>query len=505
MPSPKPTNSRRAAPARPLPLDLERYCAYSRAILLDNGQRFEQQSWQRPLAADSLSGIRELHIRIPEENGKTTWVAADNLIHLATHNSPRAVVAARNEKQAKILYNQAVAMVEGTPALARRLVIRDGTNEIRLKGRKGNVGLQVIPADALSAHGAINTKVTIDEMHALPGLDLYRVLAGKLGKREGAQLIAISTAGEPDSEYELMWAEMLTPGGRYEIESRGPRCVRAVGPQSIAWCWSLVKGDDPEDLALVKLANPLEQITVVTLQAKRDLPGWELSHWLKVVCNVPTRDQALRFLAEGDWDAANVGVDCPTIPEGVPIIVGADWGWADDATAYVPAWYDEDGMLLLGAATIVEPPRNGTDLTPQEALKRLAAIDAVNPISVIAHDETYGGKIMTGLLVERFPTADIIPVTKADADAAPLHFSEQLRGGKLKHTGDATLKRHLMNAIRVPIQDDPEHFRIKRLKESRHAPSQRALREIDAAVAAVNAVWGAVGREPTDEPFLKFL
>jgi phage terminase large subunit-like protein len=281
--------------------------------------------------------------------------------------------------------------------------------------------------------------------------------------------------------------------------------VRAVGPQSIAWCWSLVKGDDPEDLALVKLANPLEQITVVTLQAKRDLPGWELSHWLKVVCNVPTRDQALRFLAEGDWDAANVGVDCPTIPEGVPIIVGADWGWADDATAYVPAWYGEDGMLLLGAATIVEPPRNGTDLTPQEALKRLAAIDAVNPISVIAHDETYGGKIMTGLLVERFPTADIIPVTKADADAAPLHFSEQLRGGKLKHTGDATLKRHLMNAIRVPIQDDPEHFRIKRLKESRHAPSQRALREIDAAVAAVNAVWGAVGREPTDEPFLKFL
>jgi phage terminase large subunit-like protein len=486
-------------------LTLSQYRAICAVVRLDNGQPFILDGWELGVARDLLTGIRETHVRIPEENGKTTFVAADNLVHLISHPAPRAVVAARNEKQAKILYNQAVAMVEATPALARRLVIRDGTNEIRLKGRKGNVGLQVIPADELSAHGAINTRVTIDEMHALPGLGLYRVLSGKLGKREGAQLIAISTAGEPDSEYELMWEEMLTAGGRYVVERIGKRCVRSVGPQSIAWCWALEKGDDHEDMTVVKRANPLRTITPATLQAKRDLPGWELAHWLRVVCNVPTRDQALRFLAEGDWDAANVAEDCPIMPPGVPVIVGADWGWADDSTAYVPAWYSEDGMLLLGPATVVEPPRNGTDLTPQEALRRLEEVDAVNPIVAIAHDETYGGKIMTGLLVERFPAADIIPVSQADAAEAPLHFGEQLRGGKLKHTGDPTLKRHLMNAVRVPIQDDPEHFRIKRLKGSRHAPHQRAVREIDAAIAAVNAVWGAVGREPTDDPFLIFL
>ena len=40
-----------------------------------------------------------------------------------------------------------IKRVVGVPG--DRLLIRDGTNEIRLKGRRGNVGMQVIPADEL--------------------------------------------------------------------------------------------------------------------------------------------------------------------------------------------------------------------------------------------------------------------------------------------------------------------------------------------------------------------
>lgn len=501
MPSTKPMSSQGLALGGRPSLDLyRRLCA---AIMLDSGEPFVLDEWETWVAADVLSGVRETHVRVPEENGKTTWVAADNLIHLITHPKPRAVVAARNEKQAKILYLQAVAMVSETPELDRRLVIREGTNEIRLKGRRGDVGLSVIPADELSAHGGINTRVTLDEMHALPGLGLYRVLAGKLGKRPGAQFIGISTAGEPDSEYELMWAAMLSSP---TAKKRGPRVTRVSGPEHVAWCWALEKTDDPDDMEVVKLAQPSPRITPATLQTKRDLPGWELKHWLTVVCNMPTRDFVLRFLAEGDWDAADVSEDCPQIPEGVPIIVGADWGWTDDATTYVPAWYDEDGMLLLGKLEVVEPPRNGTDLTPQEALARLDVLNGRNPIEVIAHDESAGGggKVMTGLLEERYPDATIVPVTAKDADSAPAYFNEQLRSGTLKHTGDAALKRHLMNAIRTPVKDDPERFRISRPKASRHAPHQRQVREIDGAVAAVNSVWGAIGVEPSVTPELMF-
>ena len=503
MPSRKPTSSPPAAlPERP---SFELYQRLIGAIVLDTGQPIgELESWEAKVARDQLAGYREVHVRIPEENGKTTFEAADNLVHLITHPKPRAVIAARNEKQAKVLYHQAVSMVEATPELARRLVIREGTNEIRLKGRRGDVGLAVIPADELSAHGGINTKVTIDEMHALASLGLYRVLAGKMGKRAGAQLATISTAGEPDSEYELFWEEMLLRATK--VDRIDARCWRAEGPHSVAWSWALEKDDDSNDMEAVKLANPASWITPETLQVKRDLPGWELKHWLMVVCNVPTRDFVLRFLAEGDWNAASIAEDCPEIPKGAPILVGADWGWTDDATAYCPAWFSDD-YLLLGKLEVVEPPRNGTDLTPQEALKRLKALNDRNPIAVIAHDESAGGggKVMAGLLAEAFPYAEIVGVTSSDADSAPGYFNEQLRAGKLKHTGDPDLKRHLMNAVRVPVKDDTERFRIARPKSSRHSPSQRQIREIDGAVAAVNAVWGAVGREPAPEPFFALL
>ena len=483
-------------------LTLSDYRGLCAAITLDNGLPLDLEPWQCDVVADLLSGIPQLHVWVPEANGKTTLVAAINLIHLITHPSPRAVVAARNEKQAKLLYHQALAMVQATPELDRRLVIRDGTNEIRLKGRKGNVGLWVIPGDELSAHGALNTLVTVDEMHALPGLGLVRVLTGKMQKRPGAQFIGISTAGEPDSEFEVLRQGVLT--GSPLIERRGPRCTRCAGPQHVAWNWALDPDDDIDDMDLVKLANPLGMITPVTLRAKRDQPTFEEKHWRTVTCNLPTRDYAMRFLQEGDWDGA---LEHGAIPEDVPVTYGADWGWTDDATAIVPLWRRPDNTLLMGAATVLDPPRNGTDLTPQEVLARFLELARRNPADTIAHDEgAYGGgKVMTGLLMEAFPETRIIPVTPKDANDAAGFFREQLRGGLLKHVDDPTLKRHLLNAVCVPSRDDPERFRIGRMKESRHAAHQRAVREIDAAVAAVLAVWGTVGVPPYVEPDFDFV
>ena len=490
------TNSRRRASASPL----DRFRELGRQITLDNGRPFEAEPWQCDVVGDLLAGKPEVHLWVPEANGKTTLAALVAIHHLLTRPDPRIVVAAASELQARTLYNQAEGMVLSSPWLEDELSVRTGTLEIRV--RHGVGGLKVIAADQLRAHGQINSLVILDEMHAHPGLGLYRVLAGKLTKREGAQLLSISTAGEPDSEFEQMRSTMLTEAAL--IERRGPRCIRVEDEQYAAWCWALQPEDDIDDMELVALANPLGTMTPEVLAGKRARPGYEEKHWRTFACNLPTRDFVYRFLAEGDWDAANVGADCPTIPEGVPIIVGADWGWTDDATAIEPAWFDEDDMLLLGPLTVVEPPRNGTDLTPQEVLAAIGRLEDHNPIAVIAHDESAhgGGKIMTGLLVERFPYADVVPVTNANADDAPGYFNEQLRAGRLKHTGDPTLRRHLMNAVRVPVRGDTERFRIARVKESRHAPHQRPVREIDGAVAAVNAVWGAIGREPTPEPFM---
>lgn len=482
---------------------LEQYCALCRAITLDNGRRFEPEPWELLVFADFLTGIRETHLWVPEENGKTTIVAAVAVIHLVTTPDPRAVVGARNEKQAKLLYNQAVAMIQATPELDQRLVIRDGTNEIRLKGRKGNVGLQVIPADELSAHGALNTLVALDEMHALAGLGLYRVLTGKLGKREGAQFLGISTAGEPDSEFEQLRQQILT--GSASIEKRGPRVTRAAGPQHVAWNYALEAGDDVEDMEVVKLANPLTSITPATLQAKRDLPGYEEKHWRTFVCNLPTRDFVSRFLPEAEWAAA--GIDEP-IPVAVPVVWGIDWGWKDDATAIVPLWERDDGVLVLGTAVILEPPRNGTQLKPGDVLSAMAKLSERNPVVAVGHDESAmgGGHLMGEWLAENLPPqAQITGILAREVAPAAGHFLEELRAGNLLHTRDPVLTRHLLNAIRVPVGVAGDLFKIGRPKSSRHAVYQRGIREIDAAIAALNAVWVSVGIAPAPEVFFDLI
>ena len=484
------------------PLTVEEYAEACRDLItLDNGLPLELEDFQLAIVGDLLSGVRELHIRIPEENGKTTLLAVVSILHLLSTPDPRVAIGARNKDQAKILFNQALKIVQGCAPLEGRLDIRDGTNEIRIRGMKGGAGLRVIPADELTAHGGIYTLAVLDEMHALPGMGLFQTLAGKIGKRSG-QIVTISTAGEPDGEYEQLWGNIIATA--HTVERRGPRCTRAEGPHHVAWGWSLDPDDDPEDLSLVKLANPASWITVETLTEKRSLPSWSLRHWLTVVCNRPTRDFDRRFLQEGDWDAASVADVISRIPEGVPVLVGADWGFIDDATAYVVAWHSQD-YILLDEAIVVTPPRDGTALSPTEVLRPLVLLNARNPIQVVAHDATMQGVAMQGLLVEAFPNAEVVSVTAADMNNAPHYFAGQLGAGKLKHTGGPILKRHLMNTLIVPVKNDPERYRIDRPVSSRHATHKRQTREIDAAIAAVNAVWGAVGREPAgDEPFLIF-
>jgi hypothetical protein len=477
---------------------VELFVAFCAAITLDNGLPFAVEAWQLEVVADLLSGVTEEHLWVPEGNGKTTLAAAVALFHLCSTPRPKVLVAAESKQQARTLYEQAIGMVYGSRYLERRLTVRESTLEIRPKRGPGN--LKVIAGEDHRAHGTIPTLVILDEMQAHPGLGMYRTLAGKLPKR-GGQLFSISTAGEPDSEFENLRSEVLARTAQSTTDGRH---TRAVGPHHVIHNWALRPDDDVNDMAVVAMANPLVAVTEQVLAAKRSAPAWEEKHWRTFVCNLPTRDFVARFLPASEWTEAGVDEE---IPEGEPITLGIDWGWIEDATAFVPLWRREDGVLVLGPARILEPPRNGTQLDPGLVEAALLELQERNPIIALAHDASPmgGGHLMTGWLAEHFPATDVLPVTPGDVADAAGHFLEQLRAGALKHTKDPTLTRHLLNAIRVAVTGVADKFRLGRSKESRHAPHQRAMREIDAAVAAVLAVWGTVGGEPVPEPFLLFL
>jgi len=76
-------------------------------------------------------------------------------------------------------------------------------------------------------------------------------------------------------------------------------------------------------------------------------------------------------------------------------------------------------------------------------------------------------------------------------------FTEGLRNGKLRHTGDMGLKRHALNAVAYMLPDGGARF--KRPSETRQGGNQDA-RVIDALVAAAMVHSVAVEHHSTPAP-----
>src|SRR3990172_3851088 len=95
------------------------------------------------------------------------------------------------------MYRQADGFVERSDLSGFRCY--DGYRRIvhKVSGSR----IQVLAADDRTGDGIIPTLCLIDELHRHRDMRLYRTWRGKLGKRKG-QIVAISTAGEPGSEFE---------------------------------------------------------------------------------------------------------------------------------------------------------------------------------------------------------------------------------------------------------------------------------------------------------------
>ena len=453
--------------------------AFAKTLELDSGSRLLIEEFQAAFVADIDKGVPEAWLVIPEGNGKTTLLAAFILWHLQTTPFASVPVAASTRDQAMLLYRQAKGFVlranlpgflcqDGT----RRILYGPGVETVR-SGAKATSMAQIFAADAGGGDGVIPTLAVIDEPHRQKNMDLYLVWSGKLGKRAG-QLVIISTAGEPNSEFEEMRAAIRQ--GAEEIAREG--CFARYRHGGIVLHeYAVPETGDVEDLALVKAANPLSSITVDTLAEKRNRPTMTLDHWRRFTCNMPTRPIS-SAITEREWaDARGEG-----IPEGEPIWLGCDPALKHDAYALVPYWEATPEDRRFGPATLIEPP--GHEMVPRWQIENaIAAIHARNPIHTLVLDtlaapgadiarefcETNGISVMergTGL-----------PAQAVDY----VRFMEALRNGWLTHSGDAGLTRHALNAIaRMLPRGD---YVFERPLASRKAQDQHR-RRIDALDAA---------------------
>jgi phage terminase large subunit-like protein len=315
----------------------------------------------------------------------------------------------------------------------------------------------------------------VDELHRHRDLRLYRTWAGKLDKREGAQLAGISTAGEPGSEFEL--AREQIRHGAHERSVR-PGYVRAASPGVVLHEYALPEGAETDDMAQVKLANPFSGITLATLKRKYGQPTMTASHWLRLTCNRAARGAAAG-VNEEEWLAA--GVDVP-IPEGVPVWAGLDVAWRQDTTALVPLWIRDREWRQFGAASVLDPPRDGTSLNPDLVEDALVTLHARNPIATLVMDTTRAEQL--AVWAAREFGCEVVDRAQTNALAALDYkrWVEAMSAGWLHHSNDPALNRHVLNAVVRRLPND--QLRFDRPTESRTAPELQWRRVIDGLTAA---------------------
>jgi phage terminase large subunit-like protein len=441
-------------------------------MVLDTGEYWEPEDFQLYAAEDLFAGHREVWLVIPEGNGKTTLLSGFELYHADYTPSAEVVVGASSRDQCLILHNQAAGFVARTPGLGKRFRVFDGYRRITALRTGGRI--QVYAADDRTGDGVIPTLALLEELHRQRDLRLYRTWLGKIGKR-GGQLAAISTGGEPDSEFEVIRQRHRREAPDIRVDG----ChVRAAGSGMVLHDYAVPEGADHEDLKLVKAANPLSTITVKSLAEKRSSPSMTISHWRRFNCNQAVRGTE-SAIDEREW--ADAGTD-ERIPVGQPIEVGFDAGWKWDCTAIVPLWVESHEKRLFGIPEIITPPRDGTTLHPQKVKDAFLRIYARNPIVRVVMDEDRAAEIAYWLAEEL--GCEVVAHSQTDAPMALAaeRWNEALREGRLKHPRDPEFTRHVLNAVEKLLRNGQVKFERPSSSRDKAKQDQRVVDALDAGL-----------------------
>lgn len=453
---------------------VEHFADYAGRLVYEDGSRRAPEPWQLEIAADVFAGYPEVWEITPEANGKSTFIAMLALYGADYASEPWIPVGAAAAQQAKIIYTQATGFVVRTPGLRGRFKCLDGYKLIRSL-RNGGVGIQIYAHDPKTGDGVIpHPYAILDELHRHPDLRLYGLWKGKLRKR-GAQLLAASTAGEPNSAFENLRNQVRD---RATKRHRDGAHLRAEGGGMVLHEWMVQSDAECDDLEKVKEANPLSSVTVSALRDQYDSPTRDDGDWKRLKCNRPARGVEAA-ITEKEWDAAEVPVEA--WDDAKDIFVGLDWAPKWDTTALVPLWRGPE-YRLLGPSAVLIPPRDGTLLHPDKAKDALIQIGASRNVLGVVMDPSRALDIAAwiedelGITVVEWGTSNSFAVEDFNS------MTEGLRNGTLKHTGDPNLRAHAMNAAarRLPGGD----YRFDRPSGTRSNVAAQDLRVIDALTAA---------------------
>jgi phage terminase large subunit-like protein len=456
---------------------VEHFEAYASRLVFDDGEQRAPQDWQLEVVTDIFAGFRETWLIVPEGNGKSTLLAELALYGADFADSPWIPVGAASAKQARIVFDQAAGFVERTEGLGRRFDVFPGYKLIRSLAN-GGIGIEVFAAEAKTGDGVIPWPYAIvDELHRHDDLRLYSLWKGKLRKR-GGQILTISTAGEPETPFENTRDEIRRRATKRE---RDGGHLRAEGPGLVLHEWMVPSDDACADMVAVKAANPLWSITQGTLTEDFASPTMDLGDWKRLKCNRPTRS-VISAITDKEWDDAQTSLE---IPAGAEIEVGLDVAFKWDTTAFVPLWKTAN-YRLLGAATILTPPRDGSSMHPDEIKHAALELHSAFAVRTVVMDMSRAEDIAAWIEDELGVTVIDRGQGNKDAVADYEAFMDGLRNGTLKHTGCHGLRAHVLHAIARRLPGGDHRFdRPSTVRQNVRAQDRRVIDALTGAAMVV--------------------
>jgi phage terminase large subunit-like protein len=278
------------------------------------------------------------------------------------------------------------------------------------------------------------TLAVLEELHRHRTLRLYRTWRGKIEKR-GGQIVAISTAGEPDGEFEEVRARMRSDAT--STSTKAGFC-RATTKDYVLHEYAVPDGKDPDVMADVKLANPLKAITLAQLKRKYASPSMTPGHWRRFCCGLPAGLEDQPIAAE-DWD--RLAVDIGGVEEGEPVVLVPSVG---HNAAIAIAATRPDGRVAV-RVEVLSPSDGGSMLVSTE--ERLMALSETYDVVGVHHPLGAFTRSADLLASKGLPMiqAPHSPVRLSEASGT---FDRLLRSGHLMHDGDRTFRAHALSATR---------------------------------------------------------
>ncbi|WP_448400892.1 terminase TerL endonuclease subunit [Mycolicibacillus trivialis] len=408
----------------------------------------------------------------PRGLGKTGLFAALGLYELFTGPDGNEIpIVAVDERMAGRLLKPAAQMVELKPELAKRAVVyRD---RIEVPGKRSM--LTALPAEAKRIEGLGTwTLALADELGEIDP-DTWATLLLGAGKLDGAMALGIGTPPNRETSVltDLREACRLHPDDPTMAFVEFSADGFAHHPPNCVHCLELANPQLDDLLSRDRATALLRQTTEGEYRRKR-------------LCQVVTTNEA-PFVAADVWDGLSDG---QPIPDGAEVVLALDGSLKDDSTALVVGTVG--AVPHFDRLAVWEKP-TGDDgwrvpvLEVEQTVRDAVARWRVREVAFDPYLWTRSAQI---LAAEGVPMVEFRQ-SPARQTAATNDLHSAVVNGRLTHSGDPDLRRHVLAAT---VLEGDKGLRLAKTSRSRHAP------KIDLATALMmchsRATWLAAQAKP---------